>query len=220
MYPPTILRCQHLKINGTQCGSPALRNERYCYFHHESNQTFLTVDDKPRARQRVRPRPVHVQLPLLEDANSIQVALMQIMRLVLAGEIEHRTAGLLLYALQTASANLAQTSFEPEKLTSVVIDQDTVASTPLAATQWSLRGPGQHDDDETHPQQGDEDPDVLAKILLERMGLEDDEDVQENASRNACSQPLSSLGFRRDSAGISPTRQDTPARSGLPPEQS
>jgi len=95
MYPSNILRCQHLKINGTQCGSPALRNERYCYFHRESSQTFLTVDDKPRARQRVRPRPVHVQLPLLEDANSIQVALMQIMRLVLAGEIEHRTAGLL-----------------------------------------------------------------------------------------------------------------------------
>jgi hypothetical protein len=23
-YPPTIRRCQHIKVNGTQCGSPAL----------------------------------------------------------------------------------------------------------------------------------------------------------------------------------------------------
>jgi hypothetical protein len=184
MYPSTIARCQHLKINGTQCGSPALRNERYCYFHRESSQTLISVDDKPRPRQRVRPRPVHVQLPLLEDANSIQVALMQVMRLVLAGEIEHRTAGLLLYALQTASANLALTSFEPSKLTSVVIDQDTIASTPLAATQWSLRGPGQHDD-ETQPND-DEGPDSLAKILLERMGIDDDDDDYQKIGDREC----------------------------------
>jgi len=50
------------------------------------------------------------------------------------------------------------------------IDQSTIASTPLAATQWSLRGPGQHDD-ETHPEEGAERPCTLAKILLERMGL-------------------------------------------------
>lgn len=177
MYPSHILRCQHLKINGTQCGSPALRSERYCYFHRESRQTFITLDHRSSRRRRARPRPVQVDLPLLEDANSIQVALMRVMRLLLAGQIEHRTAGLLLYALQTASANLARTSFEPEKLTNVVIDQDSVASTPLAATQWSLRGPGQHDDDETHPEETDESPDTLAKLLLERIGLDDDEDT-------------------------------------------
>jgi len=186
MYPSTIARCQHLKVNGTQCGSPALRNERHCFFHRESSQTFIALDDKPRSRQRVRPRPVHVQLPLLEDANSVQVALMQVMRLVLAGEIEHRTAGLLLYALQTASANLANTSFEPSKLTNIVIDQNTIASTPLAATQWSLRGPGQHDDDETRPEEGDESPDTLAKILLERMGFDDDDEENQQGGERKC----------------------------------
>ncbi len=171
MYPSHILRCQHLKVNGTQCGSPALRNERYCYFHRETRQTFISLDDKSRRRRRARPRPVQVELPLLEDANSIQVALMQVMRLVLAGQIEHRTAGLLLYALQTASANLAHTSFEPEKLTSVVIDQDAIRSTPLAATQWSLRGPGQHDDELTP--EAEESPNTLAKIFMERIGFDE-----------------------------------------------
>jgi hypothetical protein len=29
----TIRRCQHIKVNGAQCGSPAVREHNYCYFH-------------------------------------------------------------------------------------------------------------------------------------------------------------------------------------------
>ena len=28
-------RCRHIKANGTQCGSPALRNKKFCFYHHE-----------------------------------------------------------------------------------------------------------------------------------------------------------------------------------------
>jgi hypothetical protein len=38
---------------------------------------------------------------------------MQVMRLLLTGEIEHKTAALLLYTLQTASHNLSRTEFNP-----------------------------------------------------------------------------------------------------------
>ena len=102
-------RCQHLKVNGTQCGSPALRRNRFCYFHklHHEERIELNTD---RAR---RNRRVTIDLPVLEDANSIQVSLMQIMRLIVAGQIEGKTAGLLLYALQTASFNLQRTNFAP-----------------------------------------------------------------------------------------------------------
>jgi len=193
MNPSSISRCQHLKINGTQCGSPALRNELFCFFHRQSQHSLLTINPGPRTRSRIRPQPVAIQLPLLEDANSVQVALMQVMRLLLSGEIEQRTAGLLFYALQTASANLARTDFEPAKLTNVVIDEDTVSTTPLAATQWSLRGPGEHDDDETHPEEGDESPDTLAKILLERMGLEDD-DAEYTTANGPKSEPAQNGG--------------------------
>ena len=31
-YPLTIRRCQHIKVNGIQCGSPAKRNERHVSF--------------------------------------------------------------------------------------------------------------------------------------------------------------------------------------------
>jgi hypothetical protein len=27
-------RCRHIHAAGHQCGSPALRNEHFCYYHH------------------------------------------------------------------------------------------------------------------------------------------------------------------------------------------
>ena len=101
-------RCQHLKTNGTQCGSPALHRNRFCYFHkrYQDERIRLNVDRRRRGTATFF-------LPVLEDANSIQMSLMQIMRLLLTGQIEHKTASLLLYALQTASTNLRQTNFKP-----------------------------------------------------------------------------------------------------------
>jgi hypothetical protein len=32
-YNPNIHRCEHIKANGTQCGSPSIRNKRLCFFH-------------------------------------------------------------------------------------------------------------------------------------------------------------------------------------------
>ena len=121
LYPESIARCQHLKVNGTQCGSPALRKQRFCYFHKDWRQKRLQINVNIRREQGA------VTLPVLEDANSIQVALMQVMRLLITAQIEHRTAGLLLYALQTASANLARTTFEPKLPTQVVIDRATIS---------------------------------------------------------------------------------------------
>jgi hypothetical protein len=45
--------------------------------------------------------------------DSVQVALMKVMRLLLANAIPYKTAGLLFYGLQTASANLARMNFQP-----------------------------------------------------------------------------------------------------------
>ena len=52
-------------------------------------------------------------LPILEDANAIQLSLTQIMRQLAGGQIDHKTAGLMLYSLQIATSNLPQTTFEP-----------------------------------------------------------------------------------------------------------
>ena len=128
-------RCQHIKVNGTQCGCPALRRNKLCYFHkrHHDERVQLNLDrlkDGRAGRRRAT-----VELPVLEDANSIQVCLMQIMRLLLSGQIDHKTAALLLYALQTASSNLRLTNFQPYQ-NYVVLDPRTVGQTPLNGFVW------------------------------------------------------------------------------------
>jgi hypothetical protein len=50
----------------------------------------------------------YLQLPTLEDGNSIQMALMQVMEALLRDQIDTKVAGLLLYGLQIASSNLQQ----------------------------------------------------------------------------------------------------------------
>jgi hypothetical protein len=120
-------RCQHLKTSGTQCGSPALRRNRFCYFHkrYQDERIRLNVDRRRRGTATFF-------LPVLEDANSIQMSLMQIMRLLLTGQIEHKTASLLLYALQTASTNLRQTNFKPW-IHEVILDPRDAAESILDA---------------------------------------------------------------------------------------
>lgn len=129
LYPATIRRCQHIKVNGIQCGSPALRDEKCCYFHVQWRRQSRDINMNFHVRGTIT-------LPTLEDANSIQVGLAEVMRLVVTNQIDHRAASFLLSALRTAAANLKHTSFEPEP-TQVVIDQECVEHRPIGATAWS-----------------------------------------------------------------------------------
>jgi hypothetical protein len=133
LYPETIARCQHIKVNGTQCASPALRRRKFCHFHKQYRQKKLQINANIQ-RERLK-----ITLPMLEDANSIQMGLAQVMRLLVTQQIDRGTAGTLLYALQTASCNLNRTSFEPQP-TRVVIDPNCVQRRPIGTTAWSVEG--------------------------------------------------------------------------------
>ncbi len=124
-----VPRCQHIKMNGTQCGSPALRWRRLCFFHDRIHRERAKIAKDTTAQRRF-------DLPLLEDANSVQVALMKVMQMLGAGRMDHRTAGLMLYALQTASVNLRNADFESSDATEVVIDRDDVYRTSIGGPQW------------------------------------------------------------------------------------
>ncbi len=141
-YPVNIRRCQHIKVNGTQCASPALRDEKHCYYHKEWRRKSAEVNLNIKAKIE---ECGTLTLPSLEDANSVQVALAEIMRLLATNQIEHRAAGLMLYALQTASANLRRTSFEPQP-TTVVIDRECVEQRPIGASAWSTFEGREYDD--------------------------------------------------------------------------
>jgi hypothetical protein len=159
-------RCQRIKIDGTQCGSPALRRNRFCYFHkrHHDERIELHADRKKNAR--ARRRTVAIDLPVFEDANSIQVSLMQITRLLIAGDIDAKTAGLILYALQTASSNLHRTRFEPH-IHDVILDPARVGEIALGAHAWddSDFASKEDDEDEITGEPDDIDPNRRAGIM-------------------------------------------------------
>jgi hypothetical protein len=124
-----VNRCQHVKVNGTQCGSPALRRRRLCFFHVRCQEQRARIMGSQFGQARF-------VVPLLEDANSVQMALMQVMQLLGTGQMEHKTAALMLYALQTASCNLRNTEFEARDATDVVIDRGDVHRTCMGGPQW------------------------------------------------------------------------------------
>jgi hypothetical protein len=155
LYPNSIPRCEHLKVNGTQCESPALRRNHYCYFHKRWQEARIVLNANRARRGRAA-----LELPVLEDANSIQVSLMQIMRLILSGQIDPKTAGLLLYALQTASSNLRRIDFEPTVKTRVVIDPKTVDQTPLGEDPWERED--FEDEDEDDQEEASDEEEVVA----------------------------------------------------------
>ena len=130
-YEYRVPRCQHIKTNGTQCGSPALRNGEYCYFHRRWRMT--TVDLSHSAHHVT----TEFVLPVLEDADSIQITLGQIMRMIVCRQVDTKSAGLLLYALQIASANLRRTQFEPYHR-NVTVDLFRVPERIIGDEAWSL----------------------------------------------------------------------------------
>ena len=122
-------QCEHIKSNGEFCGSPALRGRNYCYFHlthigrrlraeRQFQQSQVGVQEKDanpttssgqalgQQQQSSETQIAALELPPLEDANSIQIALMQVIDAILHNRLDSKRAGLVLYALQTASSNL------------------------------------------------------------------------------------------------------------------
>jgi hypothetical protein len=108
MSTATVPLCQHWMDNTTRCGSPAMSGTRYCYSHH-LQQARGARKNAERARQR------WFESAPLDDAASVQRALMQVMTRLRSGNIPHKQAGQILYRLQTASVNLRGAGLGPGK---------------------------------------------------------------------------------------------------------
>jgi hypothetical protein len=93
--------CDHLKEDGFYCKSPALKGRDYCYFHLKLRGRRLNM-----ARARVLAADEPLDLPFPEDIHSIQVTLFELVNALVNKRIDHKTAGLALYAMQQASINL------------------------------------------------------------------------------------------------------------------
>jgi len=96
---PRSYRCRHIFTDGHQCGSPALRGEKLCFYHHAS-------------RRPAQHETIHgltfVVLPAPEDLHAIQRGLCEVLRLCASNAIDDKHASVLIRGLSIASANLAR----------------------------------------------------------------------------------------------------------------
>jgi hypothetical protein len=197
MYSVHIPRCNHIKTNGTQCGSPALRGRRFCFFHKNWRGERIQLN-APRQTGAV------INLPVLEDADSIQVALMQVLRLILGGEIESRMAGLLLYGLQTASLNLRQMKLELLQKDEVVVVPEWTSQTGVGDKAWCEEDFEEDEDDEEDDEDSEEE--------------EDDEDSEEEVDDEEVDEPVGEAQAACPPKGSSPVAVDKrPSVAKKPP---
>lgn len=126
-YPAAL--CQHIKLNGTRCGSPALRDRMLCYFHERYSP--VQVDVSTSAAFPAAP----FFLPILEDASSIQLAISQVCEHMLHRRLDTKKASVMLYAMQVASSNLARMNREKIQENTQQNKQESVpASAEASAT--------------------------------------------------------------------------------------
>jgi len=137
-----------------------MRTERLCYFHQRWTGTHAVINEA-----RTEPAPAALSFPVLEDHESIQMTIMQVMRMLTAGHLDTKTAGLLLYGLQIASYNLRYARFEPAVRENVVIDLNDVKDTPLEADQWS-----EEDEEEVGEERDEEEASDEAEPLSVKTG--------------------------------------------------
>src|ERR1017187_10382001 len=89
--------CRHVKEDGAYCGSPALRERKYCYYH--------LMQRGRRLRRALRDNlPYRLEIQSLDNLYAVRAALTDIAQALAAGQLDPRTAGKLLYAIQQVSA--------------------------------------------------------------------------------------------------------------------
>src|SRR5271166_3793641 len=91
--------CRHIKEDGTYCGSPSLRNRKYCYHHLQQRGRRLR-----RARALRDNQPYRLEIQSLDNPYAIRAALTDIAQALAAGQLDPRAAGKLLYAIQQVTA--------------------------------------------------------------------------------------------------------------------
>jgi hypothetical protein len=92
--------CTHIKVNGVPCGSPALRGEAFCYFHQRMIRGVATPP-----KSRLHP------IAQIEDEESIQTSLMEVINALVRNTIDLPRAQLILRALNIAARNAPRVHF-------------------------------------------------------------------------------------------------------------
>ena len=139
--------CRHIKTNGRRCKSPSLGLSAFCYFHSrlhrrhknllENAPALLENNSNPTSSATGQPQylpdPLELELPPLEDAESIQVSISLLVAALARNRIDSKRAAVLLYGLQLASSNARSIIIEPATASIVRTLARTKSGIDLAA---------------------------------------------------------------------------------------
>ncbi len=95
--------CRHIFTSGKKCESPALTDQSFCYFHSNTRKRPARKDEA--YEPYIAPEDTAHNLPPLEDADAIQLAISDVVLALAANRIDPRRARILIYGLQVASQN-------------------------------------------------------------------------------------------------------------------
>ena len=120
---PNVRRCTHILITGHRCGSPALKQEYFCYFH-----TRMIKGVQTRVDSQIHP------VALVENAEAIQAAIMHTIDAVLKGTMDNKRANIILKALYIAVRNSRNVYFHLRQ-------DEMVREVPNYAQQYLIEHP-------------------------------------------------------------------------------
>ena len=86
--------CRHILTNGRRCRAIALTGQPFCYFHKRVHRH--TIQPPPAPEEKLR-------IPVLEDQNSVQLAVAQVLDALSSARIDRHQAALYLRGIQIAS---------------------------------------------------------------------------------------------------------------------
>jgi hypothetical protein len=175
--------CRHIKANGERCGSLALLNQPFCYYHVELERRHrrcdtrrdatltilhpMTLQDGSQRDPTFAEQLPQLDLPQLEDRHSIQIALSMIITAVAEDRIDPKRAALLFYGLQVASMNALKLNPIPKR------DLGKVSKTVLDESNGNLIAPDEEPEDPDDSQ--DYERKGTATRYLEMLEAEDRE---------------------------------------------
>lgn len=145
--------CRHIKTNGQRCKSPSLGLLAFCYFHsrlHRRHKELLKTSSNLAVAHPTTPElhqsapdyaaqnPIELDLPPVEDAESIQVSISLLIAALARNRIDPKRAAVLLYGLQLASSNAKSIVTEPYTSSVIRCVARTKSGRDLAAREHRI----------------------------------------------------------------------------------
>lgn len=93
--------CRHIRTTGRRCQAPALKEQAWCFFHYKLHARHREV--RPIGKG---PGPGALDLPAIEDADAVQVALSLVLSALAGGKIDDKRARAIFHGLSLATRNL------------------------------------------------------------------------------------------------------------------